>query len=323
MTIDYSSRDVTTFVTMMNLLRRRRGVPSALFRAYWRGAHMQVAARLPGIYQYWQHHLSYAGGRAWPVVPGIDAALPSRLRFDGDAEMTFRIEDDLARYLATIGPLMDDEQNLFEETISYRAYGPNARTCFDELEDPSPTGDSPGVRFLVYLKKTASVATDRFRDRIGLLADTLAASEHVSRLRLRLVEDYDNNRVALEAPKVSNHKSVEDQYQGSIEIAFRDAIGLRRLADSASWSTATADLADFVRAAHAFRIAHTYTVYNHGSITLAGLRTPAVAAQITRLGATNQFTPEVMALLTDRHVARTAGGETASRLGRATGPAEK
>ena len=47
---------------------------------------------------------------------------------------------------------------------------------------------------------------------------------------------------------------------------------------------------------------------NHGRITLAGLRTPQMAAQIQAIGAINQTGDEVEQLLLNEHTQRSARG---------------
>jgi hypothetical protein len=288
---------------MLNLLRRRRGVPSELFYSYWSGAHMQLAARLPAIHQYWQHQLDFDAGRVWPTIPGIEHDLAEELRFEGDAEMTFLTETDYATYMGAVGVLMDDERNLFEETISYLAYGDHGRTLFDAITDPSPNGDQQVLKFMLYVRRADSVVIDAFHERLRAFAESVAGDEHVLRLRMRLVEEYRNEPVALKAPGVSNYKPPELQYQAGLEIAFENGLAFRRFTDGERWVSAVPELPSFVAAIHPFSVRRTYTVYNHGAITVGGLRSPAVAEQIRTLGAVNQLSPETVAFVSKAHPA--------------------
>lgn len=300
---DLSARDAPTHVAMMNLLRRRPGVPLELFYEYWSGGHTQISSRLPGIHQYFQHHLCREGGHAWPQVDGVDPHVAEEDMFQGDAEITFLSQPELDGFVAALDPLMQDEQNVFEETISYQALGANARTYLDRIPEDSPNGDLHGVlKLLVYVQQANEVSPEAFRRALHEeLAPALASSPHVLKLRLRLVERYENDAVTLLAPNVSNRKDPEKQYQGCLEVAFASPLELRRFAGSEEWSRAAAVCGRVLRAAHAFRALRTFTVYNHGQITTAGLRTPQVAEQIRRLGATNQVGRQVLELVMGEH----------------------
>jgi hypothetical protein len=300
---DLSSRDAPTHVAMINLLYPRHGVPLELFYEYWSGGHTQISSRLPGIHQYFQHHLSYEEGAAWPAVAGVESGLAPEDRFYGDAEITFLSADDLDRFAAALSPLMDDEQNVFRKTISYQAPGTNARTYLDRIPDDSPNGDLAGLlKFMVYIRAPETLTVEDFRRVVqDEVAPALSSSPQVTKLRVRLPDVYDNDAVTLLAPNVSNHAPLEEQYQGVIEIAFSSALELRRFAESEEWASASAALAWASRAIHACRVLRTFTVYNHGRITTAGLRTPQVAEQIRRLGAINQLGDEVLDLVMGPH----------------------
>jgi hypothetical protein len=299
---DLSARDAPTHVAMMNLLYPRPGVPVELFFEYWSGGHTQISSRLPGIHQYFQHHLSYEEGKAWPGVEGVERHLAPEDMFHGDAEITFLDAEALKRFAAALDPLMHDEQNVFRKTISYQAIDGNARTYLDRLPEDSPNGDLAGVLKLMVYVQAGDVGTDAFRRALQEeVAPALAGSAHVCKLRLRLPEHYDNDAVTLQAPNVSNHATDAEQYQGAIEIAFATPLELRRLAETEAWATAAAALGRVARAMHPFRVLRTFTVYNHGQITTAGLRTPAVAEQIRRLGAINQVGAQVLDLVMGPH----------------------
>lgn len=300
---DLSKRDAPTHVAMMNLLYPRLGIPLELFYEYWSGGHTQISSRLPGIHQYFEHHLSHDDGAVWPAVPGVESELEHGARFYGDAEITFLSADELERFAAALDPLMQDEQNVFRKTISYQAVGPNARTYVDRIADDSPNGDLGDVlKLMVYVKASRDVSTEEFRRVMqDEVAEPLSRSAHVAKLRLRLPDEYDNDAVTLEAPNVSNHAPVDEQYQAAIEVAFASPLELRRFRADEAWASASAALERAARAIHACRVLRTFTVYNHGQITTAGLRTPQVAEQIRRLGAVNQIGQGVLQLVMGPH----------------------
>ncbi len=107
--------------------------------------------------------------------------------------------------------------------------------------------------------------------------------------------------MTLLAPNVSNYEDANDQYQGCIEIMFTDAFARRRFGESET-STATAEnLLAVCSDIQIMRALKTFTVYNHGSITTAGLRSPQMADQIKAIGAINQIDKSVRDLIMREH----------------------
>jgi hypothetical protein len=283
---------------MLNPLRRRRGVPLELFYAYWRDAHVQIAARLPGINDLRIHQVSFETAGPWPRIPGVDHELPEEDRFEGVPEPDFRTDEDFGRFLANMGPLMDDEVNLFEETIGYQSLGASTVTHVDRLAPAAPDGDPDLVRYLVFVKAAVDVTTDAFGTFVGeRLAADLSSDPRVLKLRTHLFEPYSNTAVALDAAAVSHYKAPDKQYQAAYEIAFGDPLELARFVHGPAWAGSIDGQVKHFRAAHPFRILRSYQMKEGGELTLAGLRTPAVAEQIVRLGALNQLEPDVAHLV--------------------------
>lgn len=115
-------------VAMMNLLWPRAGLTIQTFHEYWSGAHTQISSRLPGIHQYFQHHLDPSAGRLFPGAAHFVGRSPEPLGFYGDVEITFLSQPELDAFAASLAPLMEDEQNVFDETISYQAPGRHVNT---------------------------------------------------------------------------------------------------------------------------------------------------------------------------------------------------
>lgn len=310
------SRSENVHVAMMNLLWPRDGLEVQDFYDYWVGAHTQISSRLPGIHQYFQHQLDPRGGGLLPPIEGTNQAFSPDERFYGDAEITFVSAEQLGRFAAALHPLMDDEQNVFRKTISYQAPADGTVTLLDESQDDSPNGDlAPHQKFMLYLRRSHEVTTEGFS--AGVLeevAPLLAAAPEVVKVRVRLPEPYDNEAVTLLAPNVSNWEDADRQYQACVEVMFRDAVARETFTRSQSWTQVVSLLASLSRTVHVQQVLRTFTVYNHGAITTAGLRTPQMATQIARLGAVNQVGPEVRQLILGEHVAHgqastsTAGG---------------
>lgn len=288
-------------VAMMNLLWPRQGLAVAAFHDYWSGAHTQISSRLPGIHQYFQHHLdldlgrSFPGSGAWKQHPNSG--------FRGDAEITFAEEIHLREFAASLSPLMQDEQNVFDKTISYQAPGQFTKTLRDDTADDSPNGDLGAVlKYMIYTKAAPSLDRDGFRAAfVERVSSPLAESPDISKVRHRLVNFYDNAAVTLLAPNVDNHERPENQFDASLEVVFADAFARRRFEGSEISSHVTAAISEICESTVCMRVLRTFTVYNHGRITLAGLRTPQMAAQIIALGATNQLDDENFRLILREH----------------------
>lgn len=288
-------------VAMMNLLWPRRGLLVSVFHDYWSGAHTQISSRLPGIHQYFQHHLdpdlgkAFPGSRAWTESRNAD--------FRGDAEITFASEEDLRDFAARLNPLMQDEQNVFDKTISYQAPGAFTATLRDETDDDSPNGDlGTNLKYFVYVHAPSGMKRDDFRTMfVKDVAQPLAENADVAKVRYRLLNYYDNEAVTLLAPGVDNSEAPGDQFDACLEVVFPDALAEHRFAGSAACTTLQTAIGELSAGVACMRALRTFTVYNHGRITLAGLRTPQMAAQIMTLGATNQLDDENYLLMLGEH----------------------
>lgn len=287
-------------MTMVNTLRRRRDVPEELFYSYWRDAHVQISSRLPGTHSLWTHWVAFDRGALWPRVPGVAWDVPEHLRFDGIPEPTVLTAEGLASLVANLGPLMADEPNLFEETISYWSLGDSTRTLVDRLEDAQPAGDQGVLRLMVFLRRAETYGPDAFRAWVrDDFTPTLAADPNVLKLRRHLLEPYDDAEVVLDAGtvSVSHTKALADQYQAVLEVVFADRAALDRFAAGRAWTGSVQHQQLALAAAHAYHATRTYCARFNGELTTVGLRTAAVAEQIAALGAANQLSDEVRHLI--------------------------
>lgn len=294
-------------VAMMNLLWPRLGLDVRGFFDYWSGAHTQISSRLPGIHQYFQHHLDAHLGGNFPGAHRFLDRSPNHPGFTGDAEITFATPELLATFADALAPLMEDEQNVFDKTVSYQAMGPHVRTFVDRSADDSPNGDLGGAeKYLLYLRADPSSPRRELREVVeDEVAPAIAASEDSLKVRVRMVEPYDNDAVTLLAPNVSNQEDPSTQIHGAIEVMFPDATARRRFGASTAAAAAVDALLAATTDVYPMRVLRTFTVYNHGRITTAGLRTPQMAAQIAALGAMNQTNEAVRQLLLSEHTQHT------------------
>ncbi|WP_291055036.1 EthD domain-containing protein [Herbiconiux sp.] len=298
--LSHDGRDPDAFLTMVNTLRRRRSVPEDLFYEYWRDAHVQIAARLPGIHSLFTHWVAFDEQGRWPRVEGIDGRLAEELRFDGVPEPTFLTEAAVGDFVQNMAPLMQDERNIFEETISYPSLGGGSRTLVDRLPDPAPAGEQGVLRMLVYLRRRDTVSHEDFHAWIrDEFAPALSGDPQVLKLRRHLLEPYDDDAVVLDAgaDSVSHRKAPHDQYQAMIEIVFADDAGLDAFRSGPVWQGSIAAQQRHLAATHPFLATRTYCMRFNGELTTAGLRTAAVAEQIQALSAANQLDPAVRRLV--------------------------
>jgi hypothetical protein len=288
------------FLTMVITLRRRRAIPLDLFFDYWVNAHAaQIAARLPGIHNLRLHQLSYDDGQLWPRLPDVEFELPEEDRFEGIPEPVFADQAGVERFLGSMAPLMDDEANIFEETIAYQSLGENSRTYSDHTGPDA--GDRSLLKFFLFLKARGGLSSDAFREfATQKLAPRLASADQVVLLRQHLFEPYHDDYGGLDARGLSHAKPLEKQYQAMIEIAFGDALGLGTFARSDVWAELAERLPEHVRACHSFGVGITHTLRRDGQLTLEGLRTPMVADLIRRVGAASQLEPAVVDVVLGR-----------------------
>jgi hypothetical protein len=291
-----TDRYPTPFLTILFTLRRRRAVPADLFYAYWRDVHCQISSRLPGMHQLWIHFLDYERGRAWPHVAGIGRDLDEADRFEGVPEPVFLTEEDLNRFGVAMTPLMNDEVNIFEETIGYQALGPNSRTIVDRLPDPAPDMPEDVLRFLVFCKQAEAVEAAEFRSfMLDRLAPRWTQAAELLKLRIHLFEPYVNEDLLMDARELSHYKAPEKQYQACLEVVFADALAARRFAESDAWLAE--EQRAHMREQHAFEVIRRYTMRYGGQMTVTGLRGAAQAELIHKVGAINQLGSDVVEML--------------------------
>lgn len=294
MRTDYANRDKDAQMIICGALTMRKGLPLELCAHYWRDVHGLIGARIPGIYQYWQHHLAPAKGGFWPTVERIDYNCPEEDQFEGLSELTFLSEED-RQGLGTSSAaaiLSNDEQNLFERTVIYRTNHGNSRTYVDGIEDGVPNGKQDIVKLIVFFKKRDDVSVDDFRKYMAnSFASSFTKSALVLKLRLHLLEEYDDS--LWQPPKVAHDKPLEKQYQAWFEIAFKDRLEMNQFFASEEYSATVEDQSKYIRGIHTFPEREIYTLVYNGKLTLAGQRSYAVAETITKIGAISQLQDEV------------------------------
>lgn len=299
--IDYSARDAAGVCTFYVPLKIRKGISLQLFDDYWRDVHGPLCARLPGQYQYWQHHIGHNKGGIWPeTFKEIKYDLEDEFQFDGIPELTFRNMDDLQSWFNAAGILMADEHNVFSKTVGYVALPGNSKTYVDGLPVGDPNG-GPGpvvVKLHVLVKKAHRVSVEEFRRYMrDVFAPAIVKSDLVLKFRLHLLEEHDNTDKLPPAEGVSHQEALEDQYQAAFEIAFQNRLDMEWFFASEEFAQAIKDQPRYVRQICTYPERDSYTFVYNGKMTLAGQRGSSTAALITSVGATNQFQENILELM--------------------------
>jgi len=291
---------------ILTTLKRRAGVPPDIFHEYVRDVHGPLAARLANrdMRAYWHLELRHDEGCLWPRVDGIDYDLPEAEAFEHSNPTIYASEEALNAYFLdpTIGGiLMRDEPNIFSETILYTV--PEGQLLEYRAPAPDPIGlaaGEGGLKFLVYVRKSASASTDAFRRFLReRYAPALAANPGVTTLRLFLLEPPDNsnptNRLATE---VSHYAAPDRQYQAAIEVAFTDRLALTRAFGSEAYQATLPEQPRLIRHMHVFTVPETAWMVVDGEMTTVGLRGAPAARLIRRVGAANQLAPDAVRAMT-------------------------
>ncbi len=299
---DHSARDDAIAINSYTTVLRRPQVPHELFAIYWRDVHGPLCARIPGLGWYVQNHFDREqDAHLWPAIEGI--APFDGYALDGGVEIGFRSAEDRARFDAACPILFADEQNMFAATVAY-ALPTGSTTLVDRTSEPSPNGDDGLDRIHVHFGAARSDA-DAFGACIDRLARALAGDGAVLKVRMHLPRAYDNANPAPPAPNVDHAVPDARRLVAILELAFASPLERRTFYASDRFARACEGLAAQVARASAFAVSGVYTYVRDGRLTLAGLRGSRPAQLIERIGAVNQVSDEVRALLhTGRLAAR-------------------
>jgi hypothetical protein len=123
----------------------------------------------------------------------------------------------------------------------------------------------------------------------------LAKSDLVLKLRLHLLEEYDDS--LWNPPNVYHNKPLEKQYQSWFEIVFKNRLDMRHFFNSKEYATTVSDQPKHIRTLHTFQEREIYILVYNGQLTLVGQRSYPVADAITQVGAVSQLQDEVANLI--------------------------
>ena len=288
-TIDYSARDEQVRRNVYASVRRRDGLPQALFASYWRDVHATLCSRLPGLDFYVQQHFDRDHtANLWPVADGVRRITAI---LDGSAELGFASEARQQIFGAASPILYADERNLFSEAIAY-VLPTGSLTMVDREEDGARNGPDRLHRVHVYMNRKPGTDAERW------LADSsasLAADPAVQKWKLHLPLPYDNAHPAPPSPDVGHSVEADRVNLAVAEVAFENARAAATFFTGACFQKMLRRQARHLDAMGAYLVTGFYTFVRDGVCTTAGLRGSRAAELIDRVGAANQLGPDIAA----------------------------
>ena len=287
---DFSDRDASIRHLTYTPIRRREGLPHALFDAYWRDVHGPLCARLPGLGFYAQHHLSPdLTANLWPVPEGV---APLDVVLDGMVEIGFADEAAQGRFQEASPILFSDERNFIGHDVAYDL--PNgARTLIDRDPDGTPNRDEPGHRIHLHLHGRGTSAIHTWAEEF---AEALAKEADIVKVRLHLPETYRNSAPQPAAPEVDHRLPAERKRVVILELGWSSRLAAAAYLQGPRYGAQVDGLKAHVSNLGAFRVASQCVFIRDGVLTTAGLRGSRPAALIEALGAFNQIQDDVTRL---------------------------
>ncbi|MCF7533021.1 EthD domain-containing protein [Pseudomonas petrae] len=275
-------------------VKRRERVPHDVFAHYWRDVHGPLCSRLPGLGLYIQHHFSrQQDAHLWPLADGIREIQDYEL--DGGVEIGFESAADQKQFQDASPILFSDEQNMFDETLAY-ALPQGSLTLTNSLADERFNGTDTFDRIHVHFSPRANLPQLHayLKSTLGPL---LAAADDVVKVGLHLCEPFENDGQHPPAPNVAHFANPARAELAVLEIAFKSPLARRRFFQSDVFQNSLAEQSQHIAQLKAFAVSGLYTYVRDTSLTTAGLRGSRAAELIEYLGAVNQVTPDVEALM--------------------------
>lgn len=281
---NYADRDRQGTISSYGLLWKRPDLDLETFDSYWGDVHGQVAARIPGNYQYCQIRTWPNPGTIWSPIEGVRMTSTPEENFDGIAEITATSTDVLNTTLTSMLECLDGDIENFAVKGLLNISIPI--TYCDEIEDPAPTWETEYDKFHITIGKSDRVSQEEFNNWLqNTLAPKLAKSPLVIKLRLHLFQN------------VPNITDPDSEIKAALEIAFKNRILLRAYLASDDYKEAITDMAKYVKSFQPYPQRSRSILVDWGKVTLAGQRGLTVAQTIEKVGAINQMSQKIQDLM--------------------------
>lgn len=276
----------------------RKDVPLTVPYQYWRDIHGVLAARIPGLYQYRQLHLSPVKGDIFKSIPGINFNLPKEDQPNGIAQLLFLSKEDVQTFGShpfVTKHIFEDEQYLVERNATQWSSGKMTATSKDVMNEEQPQGPVKHSNFVMALRKRKDISTASFQQYImNVLVPSWSEKDNVLRLRYHLLESYDDK--AWQSPNVKHDWDIEKQYQGWIELVIKE----ESQADVLLTALEKDELKKHIDVIHAYPVFEKYTLVYKGQPTDVGYRGYPATQIIKKASAVNQQQHQLLAALFDQ-----------------------
>jgi hypothetical protein len=271
-------------VTQFATLRKREGLDAATFSRYWADVHGPAVCELPGIRDYWQHHLTAGPADSWPSIADVEKVRPPAVDLDGAPEVVFESDEARGRWLGLAGAVADDEINVFS-TMKHQLVRPGNAITFreraDRLDDDTPLRTFRLLVFVRAREDSRSLAR-ALRDDI---APMFAGDAALTKVRLSL----------LDAPEMSawnpDGVDVADEtidFDASLELEWLDYRQARGFYAGAAFAAASNSLREHAASLAVFHCRASYAFVRDGVTLLPGRYGVTNSRLIRSVGAVNR-----------------------------------
>jgi hypothetical protein len=277
--------EVDARVTQFATFRRRRRLDWQTFSSYWSDVHGPAVCELPGIRDYWQHHLLPDPGDSWPAIEGLRPLTTEAAQLDGAPELVFESDAARQKWLQVAAGIAGDEINLFD-SMKHQLSGPgNALTLVGAAAEPLDD-DEPlrSFRILVFVTARHEDAPlwDSLRESI---APAFAETGLLRRLRLSLL---DPPEMSAWNPDGVTVATGETNFSACIELDWADYRSARAFYATEVFADAARELSRHAKYLNVYRCQASYAFVRDGVNLLPGRYGVARSRLIRAVGAINR-----------------------------------
>jgi hypothetical protein len=242
------------------LLWMRTDQPRQTGMDHWKGPHSKIISATPGLEEYRQIHLAEVNSGVWPATPGVETDIPVERKIDGVAEVTFKspLSPLLGRKQTQLA--FKDEINVFRRTLLYAGL-PNSSRWYHIAE----SGEKPGARALVYLRRKDGVAAGDFRKFIKkVLVPALVRTGVLKELRTQTFLPW--YKKLWNTPNVAHDNPANQRFHASLILGFTDAQERAAFFHSREIESLSNTLVPLTSAIHAYEVSAALTYVKDGTI---------------------------------------------------------
>jgi len=280
-------RENDAAINLVITIRRREGISSQDFYAYWSNVHAPVLARIPHVWGYVLHHVEAARIAYWPLPDGIAQFAPAEHQIEGIAEISWLDEAAMQKAYAISdapgGYTHFDAQAMNWVGLFYTCRN-SGFTLRDELQ-----GDDAGHGYFLAFQFREGADREAAIAWVNTLAGRAERIKEFSRIRLHVFPEYDYAQDESMMPPGMRHTAFPGEaLDAMIEIAASSPMELSR--GFLQWPIKQ-DATAHIKSVYAWRRTKRHIMRAGDVITNHGIRTPYVTNLIERFGAISQLKP--------------------------------